>query len=573
MTEHEHSRKRSRSQSAQLVDLALGQYKLGMSDQEEPFGTQAVQPHLALPLRGGRTGLRAELARRFFEIHDAVPSQQALADACNVLEGRAAQQDRKVLNLRVAQGRGAVFIDTGDTAGRVLEISGGTWKPIGTSPALFRRTKLTGPMPVPHAGQGDIDRLWEFVPVEEADRPIVLAWLVAAWITPDAPHPILALLAEQGSAKSSVTRTLVDLVDPSPVPLRKPPRDPESWVTAAAASWVVALDNLSGSLPQWLSDSLCRASTGDGDVRRALYTDADVAVLKFRRCLIINGVDLSIDQGDLGERIAAVDLGRIRPGHRRTEEDLTVAWANVRRQVFTGLLDLAAQAHALLPTLSIADLPRMADFSRVLHAVDTILETDGLQRYRDRMRRVAADTLGHPFIGSIIDRGLAVTEMSSADLLRSVEQHSGDGWRRPRDWPRGARAVTGLLTRNAPALRSQGWTIENDSGRNKRNVTLWTLTPPEDPPDLDSPSSPSSPAQVNGYLFGEAGELGEVTARNDNRAPSPEKGALSSENEAASQARQESPQSLVLCRCGASLKPDNRTGRCLECRLSGQGEQ
>jgi hypothetical protein len=123
---------------------------------------------------------------------------------------------------------------------------------------------------------GDLIRLWEFVPIAEADRPLLLSWMVEALIQPDTAHPIPALLAEQGSARSTVTRCLVDLIDPSPVPLRKAPRDADSWIVAAAASWLAALDNLSGDVPQWLSDSLRRAVTGDGDVRRALYTDSDV---------------------------------------------------------------------------------------------------------------------------------------------------------------------------------------------------------------------------------------------------------------------------------------------------------
>lgn len=571
MTADDDKQQRRRSQSAQLVDLALAQYKLGMSDQEEPFGTLAVQPHIALPLRGGRTGLRAELARRYFEIHNAVPSQQALADCCMVLEGRAAQQDRVQLNLRVAQGRsGAIYLDMGDGAGRIIEISDGTWKLIAAAPVMFRRTKLTGRMPLPHPGSGDLDALWEFVPVDEADRPIVLAFLVAAWVTPDAPHPILALLAEQGSAKSSVTRTLVDLIDPSPVPLRKPPRDPDSWVTAAAASWVVALDNMSGSLQQWLSDSLCRASTGDGDVRRALYTDADVAVLKFRRCLIINGVDLAIDQGDLGERIAAVDLGRISARHRRTEDDLCAAWERARRPVFTGLLDLAAKVHQRLPAVQLGDLPRMADFGRVLQAIDDIHGTNGLHRYRERMRRLAADTLGHPFIAALIERNQPVEDLSSAELLRRLEATADPEWRRPREWPRGARAVTGLLTRHAPAMRSEGWTVEHDGGRNKRNVTLWRLTPPEKDPDTGSPHSPNSSSQVSDFAEARQGELGEVDASFHNGSASPNLGALTSGNEAASQASHVAGQSLddlAVCGCGQQLSPTNASGTCAECRL------
>jgi hypothetical protein len=98
---------------------------------------------------------------------------------------------------------------------------------------------------------------------------VLLAFLVAALVQAGVPHVILWLLAEQGMTKSSATRIIVDLLDPSAVPLRQPPRDPDGWTTAAAASWVAALDNLSGQLSDWLSDALCRASTGDGQVKRA----------------------------------------------------------------------------------------------------------------------------------------------------------------------------------------------------------------------------------------------------------------------------------------------------------------
>ena len=81
-------------------------------------------------------------------------------------------------------------------------------------------------------------------------------------------------------------------------------------VTAAAGSWVVALDNLSG-IPPWLSDSLCRAVTGDGSVKRALYTDAGLSIVSFRRCVIVNGIDVGAVRPDLGERLAVVDLKRI----------------------------------------------------------------------------------------------------------------------------------------------------------------------------------------------------------------------------------------------------------------------
>jgi ABC-type oligopeptide transport system ATPase subunit len=53
----------------------------------------------------------------------------------------------------------------------------------------------------------------------------VLAWLVSALMQVDVAHTILALVAEHGSIKSTTTKHLVSLIDPSnPVVRRAPQR-------------------------------------------------------------------------------------------------------------------------------------------------------------------------------------------------------------------------------------------------------------------------------------------------------------------------------------------------------------
>jgi len=102
--------------------------------------------------------------------------------------------------------------------------------------------------------------------------PLVLGWLVAA-LLPHIQHPVLLLAREQGTGKSTAAHMLVQLVDPSSALLRSPPREPESSAIQAAGSYVVAVDNVSTIAPWW-SDALCRAVTGDGWIRRRLYTDS-----------------------------------------------------------------------------------------------------------------------------------------------------------------------------------------------------------------------------------------------------------------------------------------------------------
>jgi hypothetical protein len=102
--------------------------------------------------------------------------------------------------------------------------------------------------------------LWAVLNVAEVDRPLVPAWLVTA-IDAGIPHPILNLTGEQGTGKSTAAKVITSLLDPSPAPLRKAPRDAGSSVTEAAGSWIVAIDNIS-TVPDWLSDTCAARSPG-----------------------------------------------------------------------------------------------------------------------------------------------------------------------------------------------------------------------------------------------------------------------------------------------------------------------
>lgn len=178
---------------------------------------------------------------------------------------------------------------------------------------------------------------------------------------------------------------------------------------------------------------------------------------------------------DVADRMLRVKLPRITK--RIKEAELAAQWADARPRILGGLLDLAADVHHLLPTLLLDDLPRMADFALVLAAVDKVARTDGLAHYREECKQLAADTLGDTFISEIVSSPYSCTAKTSAEILHDIEAKarywSSQPWRPPRGWPRNARDVTAQLTRHAPAMRAQGWTIDDDGGHNKRGITLW----------------------------------------------------------------------------------------------------
>jgi hypothetical protein len=92
----------SQAAAMRLVGIALERYTFLTSQTGEPFAIPNGGPQVARLLRGGKHSLRAELSYAYVLEHQAVPSQQALADAMLTLEGRAASQPVVPLHVRVA---------------------------------------------------------------------------------------------------------------------------------------------------------------------------------------------------------------------------------------------------------------------------------------------------------------------------------------------------------------------------------------------------------------------------------------------------------------------------------------
>jgi hypothetical protein len=123
---------------------------------------------------------------------------------------------------------------------------------------------------------------------------------------------------------------------------------------------------------------------------------------------------------------------------------------------------------------------------------------------------------GDPFVVAIHARLTGVFEGTAAALLDEVTPD--DDKRRPKDWPANARAVTQRLRRQAPAMRKAGWTIDEDSGKNKAGVVQWTIACP--PEKGSNPSLPDPPPRHRDPEAGQAGKAG------NEPGPSPDAAAV-----------------------------------------------
>ena len=67
---------------------------------------------------------------------------------------------------------------------------------------------------------------------------------------------------------------------------------------AANNSWCLAYDNLS-HVPAWLSDALCRLSTGGGFATRELYTDQEEIIFDSQRPVLLTSIEEVATRSDL----------------------------------------------------------------------------------------------------------------------------------------------------------------------------------------------------------------------------------------------------------------------------------
>ena len=133
----------------------------------------------------------------------------------------------------------------------------------------------------------------------------------------------------------------------------------------------------------------------------------------------------------------------------------------------------------------------MADFANIVAAVDRVIDSDGLSVYLGKQRAMARDSLaGDPFIARMVEALPDGFVGTSAELLTRFRAD-----RPPKGWPTTARQVTAKLRRNAPALRRNGWTVEDDGGANHSNAITWTLHPPRPEKGCNQPSRRSRDSQ------------------------------------------------------------------------------
>ncbi len=440
------------------------------------------------------------LGRRLYQEKRVTAGAQAVNDALLVLDGIAANDGpTHRVYTRLAECDGAIYLDLADNEWQAVKVTAHGWQVVSSDavPVKFRRPKGMLPLPAPTRG-GCLDALRSFVNVQsEEDWRLIIAWLLAALhpvqyqpgLAIPFPFPVLALSGEMGSAKTTLARVLRALVDPNTAPVRAEPKELRDLAVSAHNSWALVFDNLS-HLPQWLSDALCRLSTGGGNAYRTHYENDEETIFDAQRPIILTGIEELATKGDLVDRAILVHLAAIPDEKRRPESHFWSEFTNAHAGILGALLDAVAGALAALPQTTHDALPRMADFALWITAAEKTL---GWQA-GDFMKAYQANREGANSISlessPVAERLMTFMEQqaewngTATELYDALTPKPEDGkpQRFPTGWPKNARGLSGTLKRLAPNLRRVGITIEHYQEGDKNHtrkvrVTLNNMSP------------------------------------------------------------------------------------------------
>src|SRR5690606_26316514 len=133
------------------------------------------------------------------------------------------------------------------------------------------------------------------------------------------PYPILILNGERGTGKSTNSKVISLIIDPSTAPLNSKPRSEREIFITASNSHLLNFDNLSG-LSADAADTFCRLSTGAGVKIRQLYADDSEKIFSAAKPILANGIDDIATRGDLLSRSLLITPPVIPPEQRIPEE-------------------------------------------------------------------------------------------------------------------------------------------------------------------------------------------------------------------------------------------------------------
>ncbi len=403
----QHDGKGEEKQSDIIINLAKN-CKYFKNELSDPFVAAFVKDHYEV------MGIKSQkfklyLTKLYFENTKSAPSSEAMNQSLKVLEMKAMYSENEhQLQKRISKFEESYFYDLCNPKWIAVKIDKNRCSIEVAPPILFTRSNNMKEQTVPDF-KTKPDTLLTLVNKhfrlkKESDVILFSTYLVTCFL-PDISHVILVLYGEKGSAKSTSMRMIKKLVDPAIQDLLSIPTSTQDLALILANNYLPCFDNLDSISPE-KSNLLCMASTGGALSKRTLYTDSDETILRIKRPVVLNGINIVATRADLLDRSIVIELERIHKTQRKTEKQIWKQFDTDIPKFLGAIFNTISAAISLYDDVSADEFGRMADFNSWGHAIAEVLGVDGdafQQSYLDNQSTANKEAIeSHPIASAII---------------------------------------------------------------------------------------------------------------------------------------------------------------------------
>lgn len=365
--------------------------------------------YIIFPLKSGNA--KDYFRIEYYNFERSVLSDKSLDSFLGTLAAMCktyAQRQHHVFR-RVGMKDDKIYIDLCNSQNEFVEVDAEGYRIIKNPPVIFIRSEDVLPLPTPEQGvdKEKVEQLMEFINCEDLNNfRLVICYIIHLFFPENyaGAKVILALEGNAGSAKSTFTRIIKLLVDPSYNGLISTPQSIQDLYICAKSCWILALDNMS-KVSQELSNALCKISTGATYTSRKLFTNEDQSNLNVKRPIIVNGISDYLQREDVIDRCLMFNLQRI--NYRRPENELWQKFESSKCEIFSAILGILSGTLKMLPQAYVCENFRMADFAKIGKAVELHMGWNKSEEsydfsfiYRRNLKRMASNNLHQNVISS-----------------------------------------------------------------------------------------------------------------------------------------------------------------------------
>ena len=355
------------SQSTQLISLIEGSdIELFHDEYDDPYIRFKLGDHYEYCKIRSKI-FKRWISNKYWNLLRQVPNNEAVNSALNIIEAKACFEGNEYkLENRVAFYKNEIYYDLGNWT--AIRINKDGWDLMSEPPILFRSYNHQREQVIPErCKEGEepliLDDLLCLINIEEPNQKLLFSVSLHNLFLPHIPRPIFVLHGDQGTAKTTTSTLIKELVDPSMLKNLRIGNSYAEFIQQASHHYLLCLDNLT-SLPTWMSDALCRLVTGEGFSKRELYTNDDDIVYSFKRCISLNGINLVPNKPDLLDRCLIFELLPISKHNRLEEAIFWDSFNAMKPKVLGAIFSVLSKAMKIYPTIQLDCKPRMADFAK-----------------------------------------------------------------------------------------------------------------------------------------------------------------------------------------------------------------